>query len=124
MLYPPGFYYVKKPKRFVILSSDKSSECNLSCFFDIIKPRKIENLQSEEPFSSDPYFSTEISTAVLCCKYFGRLKMLLQMCTRGQSRTTRIKTVYRPSFLRDSDLQQVNEKLVNVFQKMKASILS
>jgi hypothetical protein len=44
MLYPPGFYHVKKPKRFVILSSDKSSECNLSCFFDIIKPRRIEHL--------------------------------------------------------------------------------
>ena len=58
MLYPPGFYYVKKPKRFVILSSDKSSERNLSCFFDIIKPRRMEHLQSEEPFSSDPYFSS------------------------------------------------------------------
>jgi hypothetical protein len=39
-----SFYYVKKPKRFVILSSDKSSERNLSCFFDIIKPRRIEHL--------------------------------------------------------------------------------
>ena len=58
MLQPPGFYYVKKPKRFVILSSDKSSERNLSCFFDIIKPRRMEHLQSEEPFSSDPYFNT------------------------------------------------------------------
>ena len=57
MLYAPGFYYVKKPMRFVILSSDKSSERNLSCFFDIKKPRRIEHLQSEEPFSSDPYFS-------------------------------------------------------------------
>ena len=57
MLHPPGFYYVKKPKRFVILSSDKSSERNLSWFFDIIKPRRMEHLQSEEPFSSDPYFS-------------------------------------------------------------------
>ena len=28
-----SFYYVKKTKRFVILSSDKSSERNLSCFF-------------------------------------------------------------------------------------------
>ena len=56
MLHPPGFYYVKKPKRFVILSSDKGSERNLSCFFDIIKPRRMEHLQSEEPFSSDPYF--------------------------------------------------------------------
>ena len=27
-------------------------------FFDIIKPRRIEHLQKEEPFSSDPYFST------------------------------------------------------------------
>ena len=57
MLYPPGFYYVKKTKRFVICSSDKSSECNLYCFFDIIKPRRIEHLQKEESFSSDPYFS-------------------------------------------------------------------
>ena len=62
MLYPPGFYYhVKKPKRFVILSSDKSSERNLSCFFDMIKPWRIEHLQSEEPFSSDPYFSKYLS---------------------------------------------------------------
>ena len=58
MLQPPGFYYVKKPKRFVILSSDKSSERNLSCFFDTIKPRRIEHLQNQEPFSSDPYFNT------------------------------------------------------------------
>ena len=57
MLHAHGFYYVKKPKRFVILSSDKSSERNLSCFFDIKKPRRIEHLQSEKPFSSDPYFS-------------------------------------------------------------------
>jgi hypothetical protein len=57
MLYPPGFYFVKKPKRFVILSSDKSSERNLSSFLDIKRPRRIEHLQCEEPFSSDPYFS-------------------------------------------------------------------
>ena len=56
MLYPPGFYFVKKPKRFVTLSSDKSSERNISSFFDIKKPRRIEHLLSEEPFSSDPYF--------------------------------------------------------------------
>ena len=55
MLHPPGFYFVKKPKRFVILTSDKNSERNLSGFFDI-KPRRIEHLQKEEPFSSDPYF--------------------------------------------------------------------
>ena len=63
MLHSPGFYYVKKPKRFVILSSDKSSERNLSCFFDIIKPRRMEHLQSEEPFSSDPYFRSKINTS-------------------------------------------------------------
>ena len=28
-------------------------------FFDIIKPRKMEHLQREEPFSSDPYFSID-----------------------------------------------------------------
>ena len=58
MLYPPGFYFVKKPNRFVILPSDKSSQRNLSSFFDIKKLRRIEHLQSEEPFSSDPYFSS------------------------------------------------------------------
>ena len=61
MLYPSGFYYVKKPKRFVISSSDKSSERNLSSFFDIKIPRRIEHLQSEEPFSSDPYFRVELA---------------------------------------------------------------
>ena len=60
MLQPPGFYFVKKPKRFVILSSDKSSERNLSSFFDIKKPRRLEHLQSEESFSSDPYFRTRL----------------------------------------------------------------
>ena len=44
----------------MILSSDKSSERNLSSFFDIKKPRRIEHLQSEEPFSSDPYFRGQI----------------------------------------------------------------
>ena len=52
-----GFIMSKKTKRFVISSSDKSSERNVSCFFDIIKPRRIEHLQKEELFSSDPYFS-------------------------------------------------------------------
>ena len=64
MLYPPGFYFVKKPKRFVILSSDKSSERNLSSFFDIKRPRRIEHLQSEEPFSSDLYFSVNLKIPV------------------------------------------------------------
>jgi hypothetical protein len=44
------------------LSSDKSSEHNLSSFFDMKKPRRMEHLQSEEPFSSDPYFSCLIET--------------------------------------------------------------
>ena len=60
MLYLPGFYFVKKPKRFVILSPDKSSERNLSSFFDIKKPKRMEHLQSEEPFSSDLYFSKSV----------------------------------------------------------------
>ena len=59
MLHPPGLYHVKKPKKNVNLSYDKSSERNLSCFFDIRKPRRIDHLQSEEPFSSDPYFSVQ-----------------------------------------------------------------
>ena len=33
-------YYVKKTKRFVILCSDKSSERNLSCFFDMRKTQE------------------------------------------------------------------------------------
>ena len=65
MLYPPGFYYVKKPKMFVILSSEKSSERNLSGFFDIIKPMRVEHLQKEEPFSSDPYFNCKLDLKVI-----------------------------------------------------------
>ena len=37
-----------------------SSSHNKKIFFDIIKPRRIEHLQSEEPFSSDPYFCNGI----------------------------------------------------------------
>ena len=72
MLYPPGFYYVKKPKRFVILSTDNHSERNLSCFFDIKKPSRIEHLQSKEPFSSDPYFKARppVYTFVLLSCFF------------------------------------------------------
>ena len=41
------FFHVKKHRqRFVILSHN-SSECNLSWFFDIIKPRRKENLPSQ-----------------------------------------------------------------------------
>ena len=58
MLATPGFYYVKKPKRFVILSSDKSSERNLSCFFDIIKPRRGEHSWKEGIVSSEYIFRT------------------------------------------------------------------
>ena len=69
MLYPPGFY-VKKPKRFVILSSDKSSERNLSCFFDI-KPRRGEHSWKEGIVSSEYIFSSvlfRISGFYLMCK--------------------------------------------------------
>ena len=62
-------HYVKKPKRFVILSSDKSSERNLSCFFDIKRPRRIEHLQSEEPFSSDPYFNCFVWISFSWCTH-------------------------------------------------------
>ena len=36
--------------------------------FDIIKPRRMEHLQSEEPFSSDPYFSPEMMHFQACKK--------------------------------------------------------
>ena len=64
MLYPPGFYYVKKQERLrsELLSEDKIA--NLLVFFDIIKPRRIEHLQNQELFSSDPYFSTGIGCAL------------------------------------------------------------
>ena len=45
-----------------ILSSNKSSELNLSCFFDIIKPRRKENLQS---ILSDPVFSLNSNVTFL-----------------------------------------------------------
>ena len=52
-----GFIMSKKPKRFVILSSDKSSERNLSCFFDIIKPRRGEHSWKEGILSSEYIFN-------------------------------------------------------------------
>ena len=80
MLYPPGFYFVKKPKRFVILSSDKSSERNLSSFFDIKKPRRIEHLQSEEPVSSDPYFSRPLRiTWVFFVQFYSEVSSKFQV---------------------------------------------
>ena len=75
MLYPPGFCFVKKPKRFVILSSDKSSERNLSSFFDIKKPRKIEHLQREEPIFSDPYFNKSFINVATMYKKITRLSV-------------------------------------------------
>ena len=46
---PPGFYYVKKPKRFVILSSDKSSERNLPCFFGFSGGWSIYRVKNPSP---------------------------------------------------------------------------
>ena len=88
MLYPLRFYYVKKTKRFVISSSDKSSERNLSSFFDIIKPRRIKLLLKEEPFSSDPYFS------ILHFKGLGMINLQYEMriCQKSHDKVT--KTVY------------------------------
>ena len=37
----------------------KKKFVKIQLIFDIIKPRRIENLQSEEPFSSDPYFNSQ-----------------------------------------------------------------
>ena len=52
--------------RSELLSEDKTT----NLFFDIIKPRRIEHLQNQEPISSDPYFSTwgtwEIELAMHC----------------------------------------------------------
>ena len=95
MLYPPGFYFVKKPKRFVILSSDKSSERNLSNFFDIKKPRRIEHLQSEEPFSSDPYFSTFMQCFALgsCCSKAKHCRNVLGQKNRNKNPSFSDKTV-------------------------------
>ena len=65
MLYSPGFFYFKKLERLhsELLSEDKIT--NHLVFFDIIKPMRIEHLQSEEPFSSDPYFKEKILRIVI-----------------------------------------------------------
>ena len=47
--------------RSELLSEDKIT--NLLVFFDTIKPRRMEHLQSEEPFSLDPYFSAAFLAA-------------------------------------------------------------
>ena len=46
----------KKQERFCseLLSEDEIT--NFLIFFDMIRPKRIEHLQKEEPFSSDPYF--------------------------------------------------------------------
>ena len=69
----------------MILSSDKSSERNLSCFFDIKKPRRIEHLQSEEPFSSDPYFRSRILlyNNMMCIKIQEVMKITVCMLSLG-----------------------------------------
>ena len=100
MLYPPGFYYVKKTKRFVISSSDKSSERNLSCFFDVIKPRRMKHLQNQEPVSSDPYFSTfhdRISWAYGSNLLSGRLNVTE---SQKQMKALAIFTENKPNTLR------------------------
>ena len=80
MLHLPGFYYVQKPKRFVILCSDKSSERNLSCFFDMRKPGKMEHLQKEEPFSSDLYFRIFLGQIKKFKKFYNRhLQMICKL---------------------------------------------
>ena len=48
----------------MILSSDKSSERNLSSFFDIKKPRRIEHLQSEDPYFKKLSITVNISALV------------------------------------------------------------
>ena len=95
MLYPLGLYYVKKPKRFVILSSDKSSERNLSCFFDTKKPRRMEHLQSEEPFSSDPYFSVPIRNTIPVRCVLGSSKLLKDRHATNPRRRRKRKKVSR-----------------------------
>ena len=71
----------------MILSSDKSSERNLSCFFDMIKPRRIEYLHKEEPFSSDPYsrdtFLLNFYIMTLPSGYVGQ-KVLRDICLEAQ----------------------------------------
>ena len=63
----------------MILCSDKSSERNLSCFFDMRKPRKMEHLQKEEPFSFDPYFSTYFNSMV----WYSKKKEIKNRCEIG-----------------------------------------
>ena len=57
MLYPPGFYYVKKTREVAFWTFIRRQNHKPLRFFGIIKPRRIEHLQNQEPFSSDPYFS-------------------------------------------------------------------
>ena len=51
------FFYVKKTREVAFWTFIRRWNHKPLRFFDIIKPRRMEHLQSEEPFSSDPYFS-------------------------------------------------------------------
>jgi len=51
-----GFIMSKNPKGLWLYILIESSVCNLSCFFDMIKPRRKECLQSQYTSLSDPIF--------------------------------------------------------------------
>ena len=77
-----GSIMSKKQERLrsELLSEDK--------IFDIIKPRRIEHLQSEEPFSSDPYFNIKwmhfhqsVYTSLVYCKCLWKWEDILPWYT-------------------------------------------
>ena len=59
MLHPPRFYYVKKTREVAFWTFIRRWNHKPLGFFDIIIPKRIEHLQKEEPFSSDPYFRNQ-----------------------------------------------------------------
>ena len=61
MLHPPGFYYVKKTREVGFWTFIRRWNHKPLSFYDIIKPSRIEHLQKEEPFSSDPYFNSPLT---------------------------------------------------------------
>ena len=58
-----------KNKRGCVLNFYQKIKSQTS-FFDITKPRRIEHLQNQEPFSSDPYSRTILMFEIKIAQYF------------------------------------------------------
>ena len=65
-----GFIMSKKTREVAFWTFIRRQNHKPLQFFDIIKPRRIEHLQNQEPFSSDPYSRTILMFEIKIAQYF------------------------------------------------------